>query len=251
MSATLKLVAPPGYGPIIPLDRQRHAGFGLKPATGYGWCAQLNAVYVGTAEMSRAALDYPLAFLREPGSGEFVPAAVLGLRQNQNLFVDDAGRWREGAYVPACFRRHPFCMVELPASDGQEARQLVCVQQDRLEPGGTPLFEASGEPAAAWKPMLQLIQAIEGARQQTRTLVRNLEALQLLTPFDAVAVPKAGGGVQMRLQGLFRVDEQKLQAIPDDALRQLMQRGELRAVYAHLVSLENFGRLLDLAQARG
>ena len=27
-----------------------------------------------------------------------------------------------------------------------------------------------------------------------------------------------------------------------------MRKGELRAVYAHLNSLENFGRLLDLAQ---
>ena len=250
MAPTLQITAPPGYGTIVPLDKQRHAGLGLRAGSGFGWCAQLNAVFIGAAEMSRAALDYPLAFLREPGSGEFVPAAVLGLRQNQNLFVERDGRWREGSYVPAYFRRYPFCLVDIPSRDGHEAQHMVCVQEDQLAPGTSPLFDAQGEPTAAWKPLMQLLEAIEGARQQTRVLGKRLEALELLTPFEALAVPKAGGGQQMRLQGLHRVDEQKLQAIPGRDLRRLMKRGELRAVYAHLVSLENFGRLLDLAQAQ-
>jgi SapC len=130
--------------------------------------------------------------------------------------------------------------------NGEAAQHMVCVQQDRLSPQGQPLFDAQGAPTAAWAPILQLLEAIENARQQTRVLCRRLEALELLTPFDAVAIPRAGE--KLRLQGLFRVDEEKLQQIPGRDLRTLMKKGELRAVYAHLLSLENFARLLDYAQ---
>ena len=90
----------------------------------------------------------------------------------------------------------------------------------------------------------QLLEAIEGARQQTRVFTRRLEALELLTGFDALAT--ANSGQQMRLQGMFRVDEQKLSGIPQKELKQMLSKGELRCLYAHLISLENFGRLLDL-----
>lgn len=248
MAKSLKLVSPPGYGPVAPLDKKKHAGLGLKPGFSYAWCAQLNAVFINAAEIARASLDYPIAFVRDEQTGEFVPVAVLGLKQKSNLFVDSAGRWREHTYVPAYFRRFPFCLADIPSKDGSEAQHMVCVQEDQLGPSETPLFDAQGDPTQAWGPLLKLLEAIEGARQQTRVLTRRLEALQLLTPFDAVAVPKAGD--KLRLQGLHRVDEQKLSEVPGKDLRTLMKRGELRAVYAHLVSLENFARLLDLTQVQ-
>ncbi len=49
---------------------------------------------------------------------------------------------------------------------------------------------------------------------------------------------------------MFRVDRTNLTQTPGKDLRTLMKRGELRAIYAHLVSLENFARLMDLNAAR-
>lgn len=247
MSKIIQLTSPPGYGPVVPLDKERHAGLGLRAGSDYAWCAGLNAVFVNAVEFTKAALDYPVAFARDPQSGEFMPMAVLGLGQH-NLFVDAAGAWRPQTYIPAYFRRHPFCIAELPMPNGEAAQRMVCVQEDRLVSGTHPLFDAQGEPTAGWQAIMTLLEAIEAARQQTRVLMRRLEALELLTPFDAIAVPKAGE--QLRLRGLFRVDEQKLQEIAGKELRTLMKKGELRAVYAHLVSLENFARLLDMAQAQ-
>ncbi|HVT33990.1 MAG TPA: SapC family protein [Nevskiaceae bacterium] len=242
------LAPPPGYTTIAPLDKQKHAGLGLKPGIGYAWAAQLNAVFIGAAEMPRAALDFPIAFVRDQATGEFVPVSVLGLKQNQNLFVDAGGRWREHHYVPAYLRRYPFCLADIPSPGGQEARHLICVDESQLVAGAPPLFDAAGQPTAAWEPMRQLIEALETARQQTRALCKRLEALQLLVPFDAVAVPRAGE--RMRLAGMFRIDEEKLALIPLRDLRMMLKRAEMRAVYAHLLSLENFAKLMDLAVAR-
>ncbi|MDP3858879.1 MAG: SapC family protein [Stagnimonas sp.] len=247
MAASYQFLAPPGYGKLVPLDRQRHGALGLPLGDDHRWCSELNAVHLNAPEFAKAAADYPIAFVRDPDSGEFAPVAVLGLRAKQNLFVGADGRWQAHRYVPATVRRYPFCIAELPQDKGPPQR-LVCVEEARLARGGTPLFAADGSPSPAWQQTQRLLEAVEGARLQTRVLSRRIEALGLLTPFEALALPKQGQ--RMRLQGLFRVDEERLQAVPGRDLRVLMRKGELRAIYAHLLSLENFARLMDLALER-
>lgn len=251
MSGRLRLISPPGYGPIVPLDRTRHAGMGLSSEAPYRWCAAIGAAYLSAAEFGRAALDYPIAFARAPQDGEFQPVAVLGLRSRQNLFVDDQGRWRGERYIPAYCRRYPFCIADIPGEDAVVgARRLVCVNETALIPDSPrPLFDRQGQPTRAWQAIQQRVEMLEGARMQTRVLARRLEALDLLCPFDALAVPRKGPG--LRLQGLLRVDEERLQKLQARELRTLLRKGELRAIYAHLLSLENFARLLDLAAAHG
>ncbi|MDR3416134.1 MAG: SapC family protein [Nevskia sp.] len=240
----ITLQAPPGYGALTPFDRQRHAGLGLREDRTLGWCAVLNSVFLNAVELARAALDYPIAFVREESSGEFLPVAVLGLRAKENLFVDREGRWSPHAYIPAYVRRHPFCIAEIPAAEGAEPQRLVCVQEDQLAPSASPLLDSRGEATPTWVPLLQLIEAVEGARQQTRAFTRRLEAFGLFTPFDALALPR--DGQQLRLQGMHRVDEDRLNALGAREQKLLMRKGELRAVYAHLLSLENFAKLLNL-----
>ena len=79
-------------------------------------------------------------------------------------------------------------------------------------------------------------------------LCKRLESLGLFTPFEALALPRAGK--RMRLQGLFRIDEEKMNAIPGKDLRVMLRKGELKAAYAHLISLENFAVLMELAVQR-
>jgi len=240
---------PPGYSSLIPLDRHQHAGLSIVSGHNQAWCAKLGSVFLSAVELAKACADYPIAFIRESNSGEYLPVALLGLRAQENLFVDGKGQWKAGTYIPAYVRRFPFCIAEVPAANGAEPQRLICVQRDRLAPSATPYFDAKGEATAAWKPVQDLIEAVEGARQQTRTFTRRLEAFGLFTPFDALALPR-GGGQQMRLQGLHRVDEEKLNALGAREQKMLMRKGELRAVYAHLLSLENFARLLDMTQTR-
>ncbi len=201
-------------------------------------------MHLNAVEFSRAALDFPIAFMRDERNGEFLPIAVLGLKEKQNLFVQDDGQWRAMTYIPAYFRRFPFCIAEVPMPNGHAAKQMICVQQDHLTANDRPLFSTDGKPTEAWPPILKLLEAIEGARQQTRVLMKRLEALELLTPFDAIAVPRKGP--QMRLKGMFRVDEEKLHDIHSRDLRAMLKKGELRAINAHLISLENFSRLMEL-----
>lgn len=239
------LIPPPGYTALEPLEVRRHAGLGLL-TRGYGWTAALPAVPLGAVEMARAALDYPLAFVRDARSEEYVPVALLGL-DGRNQFIDAQGRWRTGTYVPAYVRRYPFCLADLPERAGRRQGGVICVEAGALGRSAQPLFDSQGRPTAAFSPIRGLIEAMESARLVTRRFTKRLEALGLLAGFDAVAQPT--GGAARVLKGLYRIDEPKLAGLPAKQLRTLIEKGEWRAIYAHLLSLENFGRLLDGAQS--
>ena len=237
-----QIQSPPGYGKLIPLDRQKHSGLGIAEGS-FAWSRLLNSVYINAVEISRAALDYPIGFVRDTVNNEYFPVAVLGLRNAENLFVDGGNQWLPHLYLPAYVRRFPFCIVEV-AGDGNTPgpRQLICVDEERLKKSDAPFFDQKGEATAIWTPRLQLIESFQGAQQVTRSFMRRLEALGLFVACDAVAMP--GNRPPLRLQGLHRIDETKLRSLSDADLRKMLDQGELRAVYAHLLSLENFTKLM-------
>jgi len=248
MTETTRLTPPPGYGPIALLDRSRHAGLGIRPDLDFAWAKSLNLAFLTSAELARAALDYPIAFVRDTVGGDLVPVAIFGVRTQQNLFVDGAGQWRQLAYVPAYLRRYPFCVAQATGGPaGAEAQSLICVQEDQLVPSSKPLFNAQGEAADAWHPIRDLVEAAEAARQRTLKLVQEINALGLIIPFAPISFPNTSA--QLRLDGLYQIDPSGFDALSIDQLSAL--RGDaLRAIYAHLLSLGNFSKLLELAVVR-
>jgi hypothetical protein len=52
-------------------------------------------------------------------------------------------------------------------------------------------------------------------------------------------------GDQFALEGLLIVDESKLSELSAEVIHQLQQQGFMGWIYAHLISLSNFARLLD------
>jgi hypothetical protein len=76
---------------------------------------------------------------------------------------------------------------------------------------------------------------------------RALAELGLFKPFTMQAVPKEG--TPLAMTGMHRISKQKLNDLPADQLKALAQTGRLARVYAHLISLRNFARLLDRRMA--
>src|SRR3546814_13489773 len=77
----------------------------------------------------------------------------------------------------------------------------------------------------------------ENGRAHTLRFISRLTDLDLLVPFDAVHM--APDGRRHTLAGLYRVDEARLATMTAGILRDMFQSGEMRALYMHLLSLEN------------
>ena len=71
----------------------------------------------------------------------------------------------------------------------------------------------------------------------------------MLEAFDAQINPQQADG--MRVTGMHRVNENRLNSLDAGTIKRLMQQGSLSRIYAHLISLENFAKLLELSAASG
>jgi len=239
---------PPGYKGLVALDKEMHKGKGVVAQRRHAFAAGLTGVYVVGAEFVQASRHYPIVFAQDQATGEYLPIAVTGLNQDENLFIGDDGEWQKDIYIPAYVRRWPFFGVRVTGEEAKNGEILICVDESGLEPSSKSVFDAAGNPAPDFQPIQTLISEMEGARPATERLCQSIKESGLLEPFEAHAFPKTGQ--EMRLRGMFRVNEDKLNALQPKDVKRLMKHGELSRIYAHLMSLDNFKFLMDKAVER-
>ena len=202
----------------------------------------MNPIPVSYTEFPIASRDYPLVFISADEGKSFAPMLVLGLAAQQNLFVTDGDTWDPGIYLPAYVRRYPFCMTRVMV-DGQEAPERVaCVEKRAINDKGEKLFDDKGQVLPEWEQRQKLLFEYEADLSRTEEMCKLLAQHQLLEPFTMQAVPNQGEPLQ--LTGMYRVVEEKLAQLDSAVLKDLVQKGVLGRIYTHLLSLDNFQRLL-------
>ena len=228
------------YDNPIALNSKTHLNLRIKPSEeGLRFSGKTNSVLLAGVEFPEACRHFPIVFARTAGK-QVLPIALLGFRDQENLFVDAGGRWK-GEYVPAYIRRYPFVLAKGDA--GQDL--TVCIDESYAGFGadeGQALFDAKGEPTDHLKAILAFLKDYQAQIERTEIFLQNLLEFDLLT--DVSAKVDLPGGESYALTGLMMVDERKLQALPDDRILRLFRSGELAWVYSHLISIGNFGRLL-------
>lgn len=237
----MKITPPFGYDEIVPLRRDHRVLMPSGSSTP-AFCRGLNAIAVSAAEFPAAGRDYPLVFASLDAGKTFAPVAVLGLTQGTNLFVDASGSWDASSYVPAFVRRYPFCISKLYVDGAPAGERVVCVAKAYLDRAGMMLFDGRGQPTPRWQQLERLLSQYEADLDRTADLCAALARLELLTPFSMRVV---GGQktVELRMGGMYRVDEPRLRALRPANHTALINKGYMSAIYAHLHSLENFTRL--------
>lgn len=238
----MKITPPFGYPEIVALNKNQRIMM-AKPGDAPEFCRRLNAIPVSYSEFARASHDYPLVFISGDNGKTFGAVAALGLQNGQNLFVDATGAWDKQVYLPAYMRRYPFCMAKITVDNMTKNERIVCVAQSAIAENGEALFGEKGGALPRWAEMEKLLHEYEADLIRTEEMCGLIKDLGLLEPFTMQAVPNVGGSMQ--LTGMYRVAESKLEALGGDQLRTLIKKGVLGRIYAHLLSLDNFARLLD------
>lgn len=237
------------YQEPLVLNRDRHRDLRVRPGSGgYDFARELNSVPLTTVEFAQAARDYPIVF--SDGIDAGMPAVLLGLSRDNNLFVEPDGQWLPQHYVPAFLRRYPFVVA---GSDTAQAEMTVCIDQPFVttEQNGLRLFEESGEHAPALVRAISFLSEYQQEVQRTQAFMQQLREHKLLMA-KTVRVEMPGSEPQT-LNGFSVVDETRLQKLGGKTLEKLSRTGALGLLYVHLMSLVNVQRLstrLDAQRAQ-
>ncbi len=234
-------INPPfGFKEIVPFYKNQKVNLpeaGMLPEFVHG----SNAVPVSYTEFPVAFRDFPLVFVSTDDGKSFSPVAVLGVSGAENLFLCD-GKWDADVYLPAYVRRYPFCMARVTLDSVEQADRLVCVEKTFLNDKGDSMFDADGKALERWQPIERLLNDYEADLERTREMCAILADYSLLEPFTLQATLKDGG--PMNLAGMYRIEEKKLEYLNAAQHRNLFKKGIMGRIYTHLLSLDNFARLL-------
>ncbi|MDD4615661.1 MAG: SapC family protein [Alphaproteobacteria bacterium] len=231
------------YSSPRPLDRVRDANMKLNRPTNFEFASKTNAIPLLVNEFPMAAAFYPIVF----AAGEVpVPAVVVGLKNDNNLFVGPDGAWLPGAYLPAYIRRYPFILMD----DPENKQFVLCIDENcglLKEDGEFALFEKE-EPSKFTKSAMEFCAALRQQGDATDEFVKALKQHDLLVPNNAEIT--APDGTRFMLSGFLIIDPKKFDALPDSVVLQWRKKGWLGLIYAHLLSSYRWQNLVDLAQTR-
>ncbi len=227
------------YGAPRPLDRQRDAKMKISRPSNFRFAGNSNAIPLLIDEFPMAAAYYPIVFAAGPLP---IPAAVVGLKNDTNLFLDKEGRWMNGAYLPAYVRRYPFILMDDPV----QKQFVLCIDDatDMLsETGEYTLFE-NGEPSPFTKSAMEFCAALRQQGDATDEFVKALKEHDLLMSNDAQIDLR--DGTKLQLSGFLVINPEKFDALPDNIILQWRKKGWLGLVYAQLLSSHRWNNLVDL-----
>lgn len=236
------------YKKPVPLNREQHKDYGVKAVNDpFSFMSKQHFLPLTAREFGAASASMPIIFAGE----EKNPLAVMGIRQEENLFVEN-GQYAPDFYMPAFARRYPFVL----AQDNENDRFVVCVDEEadcvtKKNPE-QPFFNGD-ENSSFTAEAFQFLQEFERDRQATNAMVEEFKSLDLFEPktmhFQG-RNPDGTDAERQKIADYFAISEEKLRALSAEQLKSLNDRGLLAVAHSQLVSLSNWQRLVNMTIRR-
>lgn len=227
----------------VPLSFEQHGKLRLSELRDFTRFGSQHLVPVVFQEFYELATEFPLVFVRNSESGNFVPVAMMGLARGRNLYCQTP-QWTLN-FVPTSFTLTPLSLVR---TDSGSEEAIVCVDQDSpllSESAGEPMFNADGTHTDYLQKRIDHVTRITHQSLQAAALCQLLAEKKLLRT-RPLSLQKSAAAPRYEVEGVFTIDEEALEALDDKEFLTLRQRGLLPLIYSHLTSLQQFGRLLSL-----
>jgi hypothetical protein len=226
------------------LNKEKHRQLRIK--TGYGAALGDAVMYVMTYPMEFRDIQncYPILFTKDPNTGGFFAAAVLGLEADQNLFLQD-DRW-DATYVPALVQRQPFLIAT--GGEGDNKPPVVSLDLDHprvSQDEGKALFDSAGNSTEFLDQKIAQLDKLHRGLQHSNGFIDTLLQHELL---EQITLDIAfNDGEKKSVQGFYSIAEERLYQLKGDVLESLNQAGYLQPVFMAVASLS---RMRDIIERR-
>lgn len=230
---------------FVALHHQHHKNLSIDPSKIEAQGAHERMVPVVLSEFLKLVVQYPIVFTKNAETGRFVCVALLGFAPEENLFWQN-NQW-QGIYTPLNILRQPFFI-------GQENdKAIICIdtQSDCLDKGQEKLllsqsiFTEQGEETEFLRNTKKMLAELIDGERQTHDFIQTLLELKLIMPMSLDIT--FANQQEQQVQGLYTVDEEKLEALHTDPLLMLQQKNYLKPIYILIASL---GHIYSLIQKK-
>ncbi|EIK44428.1 SapC-related protein [Cellvibrio sp. BR] len=220
------------------LDKSLHVDLCVYNKLSFEHVQNANLVPLVADEFIYAAVNFPVVFVKDPVTGEFRAAGLVGLEKNENLIFSNKGAL--STYVPASIYRYPFSAV---LNEGTGNLSL-CIDMDSKLVGkqGERLFHSTGEPTEL---TIRKINDLSKLMDQEVNTYKFMEFLFKKGLIEPVELKINLGNDQSILGGIYRVSQKALSELDDETIIFIQRNNYFSLIYSHLLSFGHIQRLID------
>lgn len=228
---------------FVLLNSNEHRNLKVRTDFGEDFDGGGSLVEVVPQEFRNIATNYPILVTQFEEGGKFMACALLGIEMGENLYIVD-GKW-DATYVPLHVQRGPF-RINVQQKQGSDQPDMVMsidTDSGRVnETDGEPLFEEDGSQSEYLKYIDTVLSRLVAGAEAAKIFAAALEKFDLVKPMN-ISIEFADGQ-KGTVQGLHSIDEEKLQALSGDDLKELNANGVLMLLHIVIGSLAQIDRLI-------
>ncbi|ESE40752.1 SapC family protein [Shewanella decolorationis] len=225
---------------FVPLNDSSHKNLAIGDKVDYSYFETVHMLPLQVQEFMSAATSFPIVFTKNNQTGEFVSIAITALKPNTNKLLKN-GQW-QSRYLPIQVQLYPFGMSQV---DEEKIILGIDINNSSVAENETHrLFTEAGEKTDYLSKKLELAGLQANYQDMTKYFIKVLLEHELLQPRTLTVT--ALDGTKTNIDGIYTIDEPKLQQLDDATLLNFAKRGFYSAIYAHLCSLS----LIDLVMDR-
>jgi hypothetical protein len=230
----------------VALDVNVHKHLKLDPTRVEEAGADLHMIPVVVSEFMKLVVQYPIVLTKHAETGAFSCICLTGIEEGENLFWHNAQF--DALYVPHNISRQPFVVGN---DDTGKNDYVLCFDTDSKilnSEKGKAIFNADGSASQVLTNAQESLTALLYGEKQTSMFIELLLDMDLIVPLTLEIT--LASGANKTIQGLYSIDEDKLNALNNSQLNKLHTSGFLQSAFTQVASLGQIYRLIELKNQR-
>ncbi|GAA0813893.1 hypothetical protein GCM10009111_09910 [Colwellia asteriadis] len=225
---------------MIPLNNKLHANVKIKKNNNVSRFKEQQLIPVTVQDFIPLSTEFPIVFVKNEETGQFISVAMMGIRSGVNLYCQDE-KW-SCAVAPLGFHNAPFSLIQTNENSDEV---VVCIDEKSVfvnTETGDALFDEQGEQTEFLKQRTQALLSVAEFTEQTQAII-DIFAKKRLLASKQLNVKLTSEQEPFLLNGIYLIDEKALNALSTEEFEDLRTKGLLPLIYAHLASLHQITRL--------
>lgn len=226
---------------IQALDKVKHGAMFVNLENQLEHLNSHNIVPICVGEFLEVGTNLPIFFAKDSATGAFRPVALMGFDNDENLIFGK--HYVHSNYIPMHIRKYPFSIARVGASD----EICICIDEDskclNSEGKGYRLFNGES-PSDNLEKVSHFLTELATHDSITEQFINDLTHLELIE--EASLTLTLGELGRKQLNGLYKVNAEKLENTPAEVLCELHGKKYLPAIYSQLASMFHIKKLINL-----